>query len=81
MIDIKVKFYDGFYYDVDFNEMVFKVVVLMVLCNVVKKCDFVIFEFMMVVEVVILEEYFGDIMGNIIFCCGCVDGMEVCGNV
>lgn len=61
--------------------MVFKVVVFMVLKNVVSKCNLVFFELIMKVEVVILEEYMGDIMGDIILCCGCVEGMEVCGNV
>lgn len=61
--------------------MVFKIVVFMVFKNVVLKCSLVIFELMMKVEVVIFDEYLGDIMGDIMFCCGCVEGMEVCGNV
>lgn len=61
--------------------MVFKIVVFMVFKVVVFKCSLVIFELMMKVEVVIFEEYMGDIMGDVIFCRGCVEGMEVCGNV
>lgn len=78
LVDIKVKFYDGLYYDVDLNEIVFCVVVFMVLCVVVKKVNLVIFELIMVVEVVIFEDYLGDVMGYVIVCCGCVEGMEVC---
>lgn len=45
-----------------------------------KKCDPVILEPMMAVEVVIPEEYLGDIMGNITSRRGRVDGMEARGN-
>lgn len=81
LIDVKVKLYDGLYYDVDLFEMVFKIVVLLVFKEVVKKCDLVILELMMKVIIEMFEEYMGDIMGDVIFCCGCVDGMEFCGNV
>lgn len=36
MVDVKVKFYDGLYYDVDLFEIVFKIVVLFVFKEVVK---------------------------------------------
>ncbi|MII82086.1 elongation factor G, partial [Salmonella enterica subsp. salamae] len=65
LIDIKAKLYDGSYHDVDSNEMAFKVAASMALRNAAKKCDPVILEPMMAVEVVIPEEYLGDIMGNI----------------
>ncbi|MCB2514760.1 elongation factor G, partial [Listeria monocytogenes] len=45
-----------------------------------KKWDPVILEPMMAVEVVIPEEYLGDIMGNITSRRGRVDGMEARGN-
>lgn len=81
LVDVKVKFYDGFYYDVDFSEVVFKIVVLLVLWNVVKIVGFVIFEFIMKVDIVVLEDYLGDVMGYVIVCCGNIEGMEECGNV
>ncbi|HDU7449877.1 TPA: elongation factor G [Listeria monocytogenes] len=80
LIDIKAKLYDGSYHDVDSNEMAFKVAASMALRNAAKKCDPVILEPMMAVEVVIPEEYLGDIMGNITFRRGRVDGMEARGN-
>ncbi|EJD7823263.1 TPA_asm: elongation factor G [Listeria monocytogenes] len=80
LIDIKAKLYDGSYHDVDSNEMVFKVAASMALRNAAKKCDPVILEPMMAVEVVIPEEYLGDIMGNITSRRGRVDGMEARGN-
>ncbi|WP_072234983.1 elongation factor G, partial [Listeria monocytogenes] len=76
LIDIKAKLYDGSYHDVDSNEMAFKVAASMALRNAAKKCDPVILEPMMAVEVVIPEEYLGDIMGNITSRRGRVDGME-----
>ncbi|HBK4890069.1 TPA: elongation factor G [Listeria monocytogenes] len=80
LIDIKAKLYDGSYHDVDSNEMAFKVAASMALRNAAKKCDPVILEHMMAVEVVIPEEYLGDIMGNITSRRGRVDGMEARGN-
>ncbi|HDT9729631.1 TPA: elongation factor G [Listeria monocytogenes] len=80
LIDIKAKLYDGSYHDVDSNEMAFKVAASMALRNAAKKCEPVILEPMMAVEVVIPEEYLGDIMGNITSRRGRVDGMEARGN-
>ncbi|MEN1001752.1 elongation factor G [Listeria monocytogenes] len=80
LIDIKAKLYDGSYHDVDSNEMAFKVAASMALRNAAKKCDPVILEPMMAVEVVIPEEYLGDMMGNITSRRGRVDGMEARGN-
>ncbi|ECU4703881.1 elongation factor G [Listeria monocytogenes] len=80
LIDIKAKLYDGSYHDVDSNEMAFKVAASMALRNAAKKCDPVILEPMMAVEVVTPEEYLGDIMGNITSRRGRVDGMEARGN-
>lgn len=81
LVDFYVKFYDGFYYEVDFFEVVFKVVVFLVLCNVVFKGGVVIFELIMKVDIVVLEDNLGDVMGYVIVCCGLIDGMEECGNV
>ncbi|WP_239253517.1 elongation factor G [Listeria ilorinensis] len=80
LIDIKAKLYDGSYHDVDSNEMAFKVAASMALRNAAKKCDPVLLEPIMSVEVVIPEEYLGDIMGNITSRRGRVDGMEARGN-
>lgn len=80
LIDIKAKLYDGSYHDVDSNEMAFKVAASMALRNAAKKCNPVILEPMMNVEVIVPEDYLGDIMGNITSRRGRVDGMEARGN-
>ncbi len=80
LIDIKAKLFDGSYHDVDSNEMAFKIAASMALKAAASKCNPVILEPMMKVEVVIPEEYLGDIMGNITARRGRVEGMEARGN-
>jgi elongation factor G len=80
LIDIKAKLVFGSYHDVDSNEMAFKIAASMALKEAAKVCQAVILEPMMKVEVVIPEEYLGDIMGNITARRGRVEGMEARGN-
>lgn len=80
LIDIKAKLFDGSYHDVDSNEMAFKVAASLALKNAVKKCNPALLEPLMKVEVVIPEEYLGDIMGDITSRRGRVEGMEARGN-
>ncbi|QCR34201.1 elongation factor G [Lysinibacillus sp. SGAir0095] len=80
LIDIKAKLYDGSYHDVDSNEMAFKIAASMALKAAASKCSPVLLEPIMKVEVVIPEEYLGDIMGNITSRRGRVEGMEARGN-
>nr|WP_106781841.1 elongation factor G [Lysinibacillus timonensis] len=80
LIDIKAKLYDGSYHDVDSNEMAFKIAASMALKAAASKCNPVLLEPIMKVEVVIPEEYLGDIMGNITSRRGRVEGMEARGN-
>ncbi|MBO1005417.1 elongation factor G [Pseudogracilibacillus auburnensis] len=80
LIDIKARLYDGSYHDVDSSEMAFKIAASMALRNAVKKCNPVLLEPIMRVEVVMPEEYLGDIMGDITSRRGRVDGMEARGN-
>ncbi|MFS0656606.1 elongation factor G [Bacillus sp. 179-C3.3 HS] len=80
LIDIKAKLFDGSYHDVDSNEMAFKIAASMALKNAASKCNPVLLEPMMKVEVVIPEEYMGDIMGDITSRRGRVEGMEARGN-
>ncbi|ADP34751.1 elongation factor G [Bacillus atrophaeus] len=80
LIDIKAKLFDGSYHDVDSNEMAFKIAASMALKNAVSKCNPVLLEPIMKVEVVIPEEYMGDIMGDITSRRGRVEGMEARGN-
>ncbi|TRM11166.1 elongation factor G [Lentibacillus cibarius] len=76
MIDVKAKLFDGSYHDVDSNEMAFKIAGSMALKEAKSKCKPVLLEPMMKVEVVIPEEYMGDIMGDITSRRGRVEGME-----
>jgi len=80
LVDIKAKLYDGSYHDVDSSEMAFKIAASMALKNAASKCSPVILEPMMKVEVVVPEEYMGDIMGQITSRRGRVEGMEARGN-
>lgn len=80
LIDVKAALVDGSYHDVDSNEMAFKIAASMALKNAVSKCSPVLLEPMMKVEVVIPEEYLGDIMGDITSRRGRVEGMDARGN-
>ncbi len=76
LIDIKATLYDGSYHDVDSNEMAFKIAGSMALKAAKNKCQPVLLEPMMKVEIVIPEEYMGDIMGDVTSRRGRVEGME-----
>lgn len=80
LVDIKAALVDGSYHDVDSSEMAFKIAASMALKAAVSKCSPVILEPMMKVEVVIPEEYMGDIMGDVTSRRGRVEGMEARGN-
>ncbi|MCG4572646.1 elongation factor G [Clostridium cochlearium] len=76
VINFKVKLYDGSYHDVDSSEMAFKIAGSMAFKNAMAKADPVLLEPMMKVEVVVPEEYMGDVMGDINSRRGRIEGME-----
>jgi elongation factor G len=80
LVDIKARLFDGSYHDVDSSEMAFKIAASMALKNAASKCSPVILEPVMKVEVIIPEEYLGDIMGQITARRGRVEGMDARGN-
>lgn len=80
LIDVKARLFDGSYHDVDSSEMAFKIAASMALKNAVSKCNPVLLEPLMKVEVVIPDEYLGDIMGDVTSRRGRVEGMEARGN-
>jgi elongation factor G len=80
LVDIKARLFDGSYHDVDSSEMAFKIAASMALKNAASKCSPVILEPVMRIEVIMPEEYLGDIMGNITSRRGRVEGMEARGN-
>src|SRR5699024_1424044 len=65
LIDVKATLFDGSYHDVDLNEMAFKFAGSMSLKEAKGKCHPVLLEPMMKVEIIIPEEYMGDIMGDV----------------
>jgi elongation factor G len=63
--DVGVELYDGSYHDVDSNEMAFKIAGSMAFKDAAKKAAPVLLEPVMRVEVVVPEEYLGDIIGDL----------------
>lgn len=76
VVDIKATLYDGSYHEVDSSEMAFKIAASMAFKDGAKKAKPVLLEPMMKVEVVVPEEYMGDVMGDISARRGKVEGME-----
>ncbi|MGL5766534.1 MAG: elongation factor G, partial [Sarcina sp.] len=75
-INFKVRCIDGSYHDVDSSEMAFKIAGSMAFKNAMKKADPVLLEPTMKVEVVVPEEYMGDVIGDINSRRGRMEGME-----
>lgn len=65
MIDIKATLFDGSYHDVDSSEMAYKIAASKALTAGKEKLGAIILEPIMDVSVIVPEEYFGDIMGDI----------------
>ena len=65
MVDVKATLFDGSYHDVDSSEMAFKIAASMALKEAKNKCKPVLLEPIMKVEVVIPEEYMGNVMGDL----------------
>ncbi|MTV81887.1 elongation factor G [Secundilactobacillus folii] len=80
LIDLKAKLYDGSYHEVDSSEAAFKVAASLALRNAAKTAAPVILEPIMKVDILVPEEYMGDIMGQVTARRGRVDGMEARGN-
>ena len=80
MIDVKATLYDGSYHDVDSNEMAFKIAASMALKEAKNKCNPVLLEPIMKVDVTTPDEYFGNVMGDITSRRGKPLGQETQGN-
>ena len=77
MVDIKVVVFDGSYHDVDSSEMAFKIAGSMGFKEGARKADPVLLEPYVKVEVVVPEDYMGDVIGDLNSRRGRVDGMEM----
>ena len=80
VIDVRATVYDGSYHEVDSSEMAFKVAGSMAFKNGMRKAAPVIMEPMEKLEVLVPEEYMGDVMGDINSRRGRVEGMEARAN-
>ncbi|MGO1246232.1 MAG: elongation factor G [Oceanisphaera sp.] len=74
--DIKVTLYDGSYHDVDSSEMAFKIAGSMAFKEGFMKCNPVLLEPTMKVELETPEEYMGDVIGDVNRRRGIIEGME-----
>jgi len=77
VVDMKVTLTDGSYHEVDSSEMAFKIAASMAFKEGVHKGGPVLLEPMMKVEVVVPEDYLGDIIGQVNSRRGNVLGMEM----
>ena len=76
VVDFHVSVYDGSYHEVDSSEMAFKIAGSMALKEALKKADECLLEPMMRVEVVVPEDYMGDVMGDLNGRRGRIEGMD-----
>jgi len=79
IVDIKVTCFDGSYHDVDSNEMAFKIAGSIGFKDGAKKAGPVLLEPIMSVEVVVPDEYMGDVIGDLNSRRGRIMGMEARG--
>ena len=79
MSDLKVELYDGSYHEVDSSEMAFKIAGSMAVKQAASRAKPVLLEPVMSVEVVVPEEYMGDVIGDLNSRRGRIEGMELRG--
>jgi elongation factor G len=76
LVDMKARLIDGSYHEVDSSELAFKIAGSMALREALKHAAPIILEPIMKVEVVMPEEYLGDVIGNLNARRGHIDGMD-----
>jgi elongation factor G len=79
MSDIKVTLYDGSYHDVDSSEMAFKIAGSMAIKEAARRAKPVLLEPIMAVEVVVPEDYMGDVIGDLYSRRGRIEATELRG--
>ena len=65
VVDVKVTLWDGSYHEVDSSEMAFSIAGSMAFKDAMKKCDPVIMEPIMKVNVIVPDEYMGNVIGDL----------------
>jgi len=77
VIGVLCRLVDGSYHEVDSSEMAFRVAASMAMRKAIAKADPVILEPVMEVEVVVPEDYMGDVIADLNGRRGRIDGMEM----
>ena len=80
VVDFHVSVYDGSYHEVDSSEVAFKIAGSMAFKAALAKADPVLLEPIMKVDVVVPEEYMGDVIGDLNSRRGRIEGMDANGN-
>jgi elongation factor G len=81
VIDVEVSLIDGSYHEVDSSEIAFKIAAELAIKNVYKKVKALLLEPIMKVEVVVADEYLGEVLSDFNFRRGRVISMEVKGTI
>ena len=76
VVDVKVSVYDGSYHEVDSSELAFKIAASIAFKDIAKKAEPCILEPIMHVEIVVPNEYMGDVIGDLNSRRGKVRGLE-----
>ena len=76
VVDVKVTLYDGSYHEVDSSEMAFKIAGSMAFKEAAKLADPILLEPIMKVVVIVPDDYFGTVQGNLIARRGEIQGFE-----
>jgi elongation factor G len=77
VVDVGVELYDGSYHEVDSSEMAFKICASMAFREAAKKAKPVLLEPIFKVEVIVSEDYMGDVIGDISSRRGRIEGTEM----
>ncbi|MFA6627921.1 MAG: elongation factor G, partial [Bacilli bacterium] len=75
-IDVKATLFDGSYHDVDSSQIAFEVAASMAFKASKEKCSPVLLEPLMTVEVVVPDEYVGNVIGDLTSRRGRIEGQE-----
>ena len=80
VIDVKVKLIDGSYHEVDSSDLAFAIAGSLAFKDACKKANPVLLEPIMKIEIVVPEEYLGDVLGDISSRRGKVESMDMRGD-